>query len=635
MAMRLGVAVTLALALSASASRATGGSGVIVFAADRSPLYYGEIYRVDLDGKRVDLSRNVARDVAPAVSPNGKLVAFLSNRGARAALYTVRIDGTHLTRISPYFFTSGNAQGVGGVIAWSPNSDRLAASIGGYGSATVLWFGDVHGHGVAVRKGYAAAIRWSPDGSEIAYQTNGSEIDVATPAGKRLWSVLGDYGQPFDWSRKSETLAVEYDNTISVHDERGKKVGGFRGDDPAWSPDGAQLATLLGTRLQVRAGGEGAPAIDAQLPPTVDGATYGPIDWLGDGRLRVGNGDGFVGYDVADDKPLQLSTPFTAFEYPDAVSPDGSEVATIDVATDTTATLSVDGGRALASGPPCHEQPWFYPVQFTPNGRSLVYETGCLAPNADIYSIRGDGSGLRQLTNTPVNESEPVWSPNGSEIAYSQDATANKCDGCPWTIWVMNADGSDQRALTTGGDGWFDQFPTWSNDGRTIAFQHGTYDTGPFVWTVPAAGGAVAHLIPHGDDPVFGPTRLAYIRGDVAPTLVQTSRFDGADARTVATDDGAIIGSLAWSKSGTLAYLRTDAQGRLYLVVVGAGTHLLGGLESTLVATGLAWSPDGSELAFDATDREGISDLWTVHADGTHLTRLTTGIGAVDGLSWR
>jgi Tol biopolymer transport system component len=633
---RLGIAVTLALVVSTGASRTAGGSGVIVFAADRSPIYYGEIYRVDLDGKRVDLSRNVAYDVSPAMSPNGKLVAFLSNRGGRVALYTVRIDGTHLARISPLFFTAGNAQGVSGVIAWAPDSDRLAASLGGYGSASAMWFGDVAGHGKAVRNGLAVAMQWSPDGSEIAYQSNGSEVDVVTPDGKRLWSVFADYGQPFGWSQKSDALAVEHDNTISVRDALGTKVTAFRGNDPAWSPDGSQLASHAGRTLQVRTGGAGAPTVAAQLPPTIDDAAYGPIDWLGDGRLRIANGDGFTGFDVQHDRPLALSASFAAFEYPDAVSADGSEVATVNPAKDTTATLSVDDGRALASGPPCHEQPWFDPVEFTPDGRSLVYETGCETPNADIYSIHGNGTDLRQLTSTPTNESEPVWSPNGSEIAYSQDATANKCDGCPSTIWVMSADGSDEHALTSGGDdGWFDDHPAWSPGGRTIAYQHATYDTGPFVWTVPAAGGAVTHLLPHGDDPVYGPTRLAYIRGDVAPTLVQTSQFDGVGARTVASDDDALIGSLAWSKSGTLSYLRTDAQGRLFLVVIGAGTYPLGGLESTPVASGLAWSPDGSELAFDATDREGISDLWTVHADGTHLTRLTTGIGAVVGLSWR
>ena len=321
------------------------------------------------------------------------------------------------------------------------------------------------------------------------------------------------------------------------------------------------------------------------------------------------------------------------------MSADGNEVAAVAVRKDLTATLAVDGyagatGATLATGPPCSEQPWFQFVQFTPGSRSLVYQTGCAEPNADLYSIGGDGHGLRQLTSTSAHEFEPAWSPDGTKIAYVQQVVANKCDGCPSTIWVMNADGTGQHALTTGGDGWFDDHPSWSPDGRTIAYQHATYDTGPFVWTIPATGGGATHLLPHADDPAFGPTRLAYIRGDVAPTRVQTSRFDGSDARTVARDSAVVIGSLAWSRSGTLAYLRTDEHGRLSLVVASA-TYRLGGLGSSPFGSALAWSPDGTELAFDATDREGISDLWVVRADGTHLARLTTGVGAVVGLSWR
>jgi Tol biopolymer transport system component len=632
----LGSAVILVGA--ASASPAPAGPGVIVFAADRAPLYYGEIYRVDLDGKRVDLSRNVAHDVAPAISPDGKAVAFVSNRGGRVALYTVRIDGTHLARVSPYFFTRGDGQGAEGLVAWSPDGTRLAASIGGYGGASLLWFGDALGRGHAVHNGGAAAIRWSPDGSEVAYQSNDSEIDVVTPAGKRLWTVPGDYGRPFAWSKRNR-LAVEYDKTIAVYDERGRKLTSFRGSDAAWSPAGSRLATVLGRRLQVRPGGVGAPAVDAQLPPTTEGAAYGPIDWLGDARLRVANGDGFVGFDVADDRQLQLPPSFATFDYPDAVSADGNEVAAVTVRKDLTATLAVDGyggavGAPLAMGPPCSEQPWFQVVQFTPDARSLVYQTGCAEPNADLYSIGGNGKGLRQLTSTSAHEFEPTWSPDGTKIAYVQQIVANKCDGCPSTIWVMNADGTGQHAITVGGDGWFDDHPAWSPDGRAIAYQHATYDTGPSVWTIPAAGGAAAQLLSHGDDPAFGPTRLAYIRGDVAPTLVQTSRFDGTDARTVARDSAAEIGSLAWSGSGTLAYLRSDEHGRLSLVI-GPARYPLGSLDASPLGSGLAWSPDGTELAFDATDREGISDLWVVRADGTHLVRLTTGIGAVVGLSWR
>ncbi len=53
------------------------------------------------------------------------------------------------------------------------------------------------------------------------------------------------------------------------------------------------------------------------------------------------------------------------------------------------------------------------------------------------------------------------------------------------------------------------------------------------------------------------------------------------------------------------------------------------------VGSGLAWSPNGSKLAFVAADAAGVSDIWTVNADGTGLMRLTHDLDAAGTLSWR
>ena len=66
-----------------------------------------------------------------------------------------------------------------------------------------------------------------------------------------------------------------------------------------------------------------------------------------------------------------------------------------------------------------------------------------------------DGSGVRQLTSsTGVNEEEPSWSPDGRQVAYFKMPRQNP-DGVG-EIWVMNADGSGQRAVALG---WH---PHWS-----------------------------------------------------------------------------------------------------------------------------------------------------------------------------
>ncbi len=640
------VAVAIgALVVAACASAAPRGSqGVIVFSADRAPLAYGEIYRVGTDGARVDLSNSPAADVDPVLSPDGSLVAFGSNRGGRAALYVVRSDGTGLRRISPLFGHGTEAQGVGAQIAWTRDGKRLAADLTGYGGMSVLWIGDLAGHGRVVGHTQLQAPTWSPDGTELAYQplgsTGGAEVDVVSPAGKLLWSVRGDFDTPsFGWNPAGH-LAVGYDKTTSVYDARGRRLDGFRGTDPAWSPDGAQLASVDGKRLQVRRASGGPPVVDVTLPPTSPASSYGPIEWLGNGRLRVTDGDGFAGVDVVHDRPLALPPRYATFSYPAVASSDGNEIAvgipipaqeseTLNVATFAGAT-----GPALATGAPCTEQPWFQSPQFTPSGKALVYETGCAEPSADLYAVGGTGTGLRRLTNTPVDETQPAWSFDTTRIAYVVQPVANKCDGCPDAIWTMNVDTSGQHAVTTETDGHWDVHPTWSPDNETILFSHETISS-TRLWTVPSAGGATSVFPGKGSYPSWGPSRIAVIRPDVAPTLIQTELPNGSGVATVARDSGALLGAVAWSGNGGLAYLRTDNTGRLELVVAGHAPVRLGGLQSPPRGSGLAWSPaTANRLAFEGMDAEGVSDVWTVNADGTHLTRVTHGLGAQDGLAW-
>jgi hypothetical protein len=76
----------------------------------------------------------------------------------------------------------------------------------------------------------------------------------------------------------------------------------------------------------------------------------------------------------------------------------------------------------------------------------------------EIHRLNADGSGRLRLTETPFwlplqPESErvqwsnvsPTWSPDGREIAFLTDRNG------PWEIWVMNADGSEQRPMFEAG----------------------------------------------------------------------------------------------------------------------------------------------------------------------------------------
>ncbi|MDM8528855.1 LysM peptidoglycan-binding domain-containing protein [Anaerolineales bacterium HSG24] len=80
----------------------------------------------------------------------------------------------------------------------------------------------------------------------------------------------------------------------------------------------------------------------------------------------------------------------------------------------------------------------------SPDGTKIVFmSNGRGATSWEIWTMKIDGSGAKRLTNNGSNDGLPTWSPDGKSIAYASDQ-----DGS-WAIWVMNADGSNSKSLFT------------------------------------------------------------------------------------------------------------------------------------------------------------------------------------------
>ena len=87
---------------------------------------------------------------------------------------------------------------------------------------------------------------------------------------------------------------------------------------------------------------------------------------------------------------------------------------------------------------------------FSPDGSQIALSAGTSQQNRQIAVINANGSGRRFLTTLQGDTSNPVWSGDGGWIAYASDRSGT------FQIYVMRADGSDERQVTTGaGKKWY------------------------------------------------------------------------------------------------------------------------------------------------------------------------------------
>jgi Tol biopolymer transport system component len=175
--------------------------------------------------------------------------------------------------------------------------------------------------------------------------------------------------------------------------------------------------------------------------------------------------------------------------------------------------------------------------RYAPRGNLIAYRRYTASPSrGDIWLMAADGTNRINLTDDLAGTlmiGEPAWSPDGTRIAFV--TRENVAAGTTTSIWTMRADGSDKRRITETLIG-FDALPSWSADGRHIAFVR-SFVGETDIAIVPSGGGEVQRLLLPGNQsaPAWSPDgRL--IAFENTPfgqrTSIQTMRPDGTDIRT-------------------------------------------------------------------------------------------------------
>jgi Tol biopolymer transport system component len=252
------------------------------------------------------------------------------------------------------------------------------------------------------------------------------------------------------------------------------------------------------------------------------------------GRIVFSNGTSDIWIVNADGSGLQRLTRNPANDFDPTLSPDGSQIAfrserdgnneiyvmradgsgqhdlSQDPADDWGPTWSPHGrvlwncARGLirgfkacvadAAGGPVSVIPIHRYVEYmawSPDGSRIAFmsqerNASGSDPNYNVYVANADGTNVRRLTSTQGQDGFPSWSPDGTMITFTStrddcgnsDAPDCKTTGDigPYhTLYLMNADGSDQRRLSDR----FAQFVDWSPDGSYLVFSPGLNITRP------------------------------------------------------------------------------------------------------------------------------------------------------------
>jgi tricorn protease len=526
----------------------------LAFSSNRHGSY--DVFVVPVHGgKPRRLTFDSASDLVSGWSPDGKTVLFASNRGTDfppvTELYTVPVGGGREQRVTPF-------EGRDGV--FSPRGDRIAY---------------VRGAGSAARKGYRGS------------------------ANNDLWVCKAD----------------GTDN---------RQLTSFNGQDgtPMWSADGKTLFYVseqfgAANICKVPADGNGNPEqVTRHLEDSVRRARVsangewmvyecGADIWVcavnGELRCRKVAIEAYADDRVNPEETVTFTQGITEY----SLAPDEQHIAF--VVRGEIFVMPLKGGKARRlTYHPGHDRE---PV-WAPDKKKLIFLSD-RGGEDNIYALElGDltkptpaaeqETNVTRLTKVSTPESDISFSPDGRRVTFLRDGK----------LWTMKPDGSEQKALV--------EQPRvieyeWSPDSKWVVYARMDAAFASELYLIPAAGGEARNITRYATRN-FG---LSWA-GDGRKLAFISQRRQDLDVFVLALQKPAREGETP--KAGEIDL--EDIHHRVTRVTS------LGGDESEA-----ALRPDGTQVAF-RSDALNSDDLWLASSNGSQITRLTTGNQRPQQIRW-
>jgi TolB protein len=263
--------------------------------------------------------------------------------------------------------------------------------------------------------------------------------------------------------------------------------------------------------------------------------------------------------------------------------------------------------------PPVTTGPWA--PAWAPDGQSIV-----VAMRGTLWRVPAAGGEAVQLTEGAHYDSQPDFSPDGTQIVFTRDT------GSVIDLWTIDADGGNPRKITASTG--FSVDPQWARDGKSILFVSMDRAKTLGFWSVPTGGGEVQPVLadefqnispawsPDGGAIVFVSNRPWNSRRVQGTGGIWTYRPETKQPELLLQEETVYHARPVWSPDGVKVAYASFRSGENQLWVMNAthgNPHRLTYMDGEVHTP--AWSPDNRQLAY-ISNAGGKFTLWTIPAVG-------------------